>query len=133
MEKETLLRLYMDSFKDAKPTHFHFIWDCLHNSGEKNDYRIFVDDFNAILERNFKYADPKANRQLKAVRKAGYTQEDDLKVIKALKEDAFHQESDFKYCTPEYATRMNIYEKYRNQYREVKPFNPNQIKLNPFK
>jgi len=133
MEKAKINQIYLDSFKDAKQTHFDLIWDLIHSTNKEQDYRIFVDDFNSILERSFKYADQKAQRQFKSLRKAGYTSEDDIKVFKALKDDPFHSECDYRFCTPEYITRMNIYEKYRNQYKEVKKINPSEIKANPFR
>ena len=133
MTKEKALEIYMGSFKDAKQTHFEFIWGVIHSTNKEQDYRIFVDDFNSILERNFKYADVKAQRQFKSLRKAGYTPDDDLKVFKALKDDSFHMESDYKYCTPEYISRMNIYEKYRNQYKEEIKLNFKQAIGNPYK
>jgi hypothetical protein len=123
MEKTDLFELVQKKFKNqCSPAAFYFIWDSINKTQSDGDmdYRIFVDDFNAIVERNFKYADTKAKRQFKAVRKAGYTAEDDIKVFKSVKQDTFHEESDFKYVTPEYITRMNIYEKYRNLYREEK-------------
>lgn len=99
---------------DARPDVFDATWNLIHNS-EDESYVDFVKAFNAFFSRAFRTKDPKALRQFKKIREAGYSPDDDRLVFMAINQDIHHNETNFKYVTPEYTTRMDIYERFFNQ------------------
>lgn len=83
-------------------------------------YRDFIDFFNELTGRKFRYSDKKAERQLKARLKDGYTREDFEVAIKAMLQDPYHKETTFRYMTPEFITRSDKLERYREIGDKVK-------------
>lgn len=79
----------------------------------KNNFVNFIDHFNKITKRNFKYGDKKAERQFNYLRK-NYEAKDFDHVVKAAMQDKHHIESGFRYITPEFVTRTAIFERYLN-------------------
>lgn len=81
--------------------------------GIDEKYKFYVDMINQIGSRAFKYSDNKAKNQFKARIMEGYTGEDFKKAIIAAYSDEYHKETRFKYLTPEFLTRSDKLEKYR--------------------
>ena len=74
-------------------------------------YKAFVDLFNEITGKKFRYGDKKASNQLQARLKEGYTREDIEKAIRNCFKDPYHMENP-KYLTPEFITRTSKLEMY---------------------
>lgn len=97
----------------------------------KSNYALFIDLLNELTKRKFEYNDKKAQRQFEYLHKQGYKREQFTKVIQNAYEDPYHIENNFKYLTPEFLTRTNIFERYLNiktkeeqiWYRNGKPIN----------
>lgn len=116
MTKEKAIEKVKEKFNDANVSALEYMYQLL--QPPKADYKEFVDNFNKEMKSKCRYGDNKAKRQLNLIRKEGFTIDDDNKVFKAIQEDNYHNETDFRYVTPEYVTRMHIYEKFLNSYRE---------------
>lgn len=82
-------------------------------------YDNFIKDFNEITGRNFTNRDKKARRQFEARLKEGYLVKDLLNATKACMLDDFHRESGFRYVQPEFITRSDKLEKYKDMFVEV--------------
>jgi len=80
-----------------------------------DSYKEFIDMFNELASRSFRYGDSKARRQLKARMKDGYNLEDFKKALQAALADSFHKESDYKYLTPEFLTRSDKLDRFLAQ------------------
>lgn len=81
---------------------------------KKTSYEKFVDLFNELTGRSFRYGDTKAQRQFRVLLQEGYTRDDIAMAIKACKKDPHHKDTSFKYLTPEFITRISIFERYLN-------------------
>lgn len=116
MTKEKAIEKVLEKFSNANVSALEYMHKLL--QPPKADYIEFVDNFNEKMNSKYRYADSKAKSKLNIIRKEGFTIDDDNKVLKAIQEDNYHNETDFKFVTPEYVTRMHIYEKFLNSYKE---------------
>ena len=85
-----------------------------------SNYKKFIDFFNEITGRRFRYTDRKAERQFKARLKDNYTRADFEKAINAMLKDPFHKEQNYKYMTPEFITRADKLEMYMQAGEKLK-------------
>jgi hypothetical protein len=84
------------------------------NKGVQGDkYKKFIDHFNKITNRKFGYTDKKARNQFEYLRKS-YEPKDFEHVIRACLNDTYHRDNGYKYMTPEFITRTDIFERYLN-------------------
>jgi uncharacterized phage protein (TIGR02220 family) len=67
---------------------------------------------NKSFGRNFKVVSDKIQRSYKARLKEGYKKEDIIQAIRNCKENKFHKDNNYQYCTPEYFSRSETLEKY---------------------
>lgn len=81
-------------------------------------YEEFIDLFNSLTSRKFRYLDKKARRQFVYLNKNGITKEDCVHVIKSAYKDGWHIQTHFKYLTPEFLTRDSIFERYLNSIQD---------------
>jgi uncharacterized phage protein (TIGR02220 family) len=87
-----------------------------------NDNVIYNIDYQALLEfvnksfgRNFKVVGDKIQRSYKARLKDGYKKEDIINAIKNCKENPYHKENNYQYCTPEFFSRAETLDKYADR------------------
>jgi uncharacterized phage protein (TIGR02220 family) len=83
---------------------------------EKEEYTI---DFEALLQylndtfgRKFKVVNADVRKKYKSLFKKGYTKHDVFKSIQTCKNNSFHKDTNYQYCTPEYFSRSEIIDKY---------------------
>lgn len=83
---------------------------------EKEEYTI---DFEALLQylnstfgRKFKVVNPEIRKKYKSLFKKGYTKQDVFQSIQTCKNNSFHKDTNYQYCTPEYFSRAEIIDKY---------------------
>lgn len=82
-------------------------------------YKDFIDWFNEFTKSKYGYTDKKAKRQLKYLLENGATIEDVRKAVSGADNDKFltgDNDKGKKYLTPEFITRTDKYEKYREVY-----------------
>lgn len=77
-------------------------------------YKDFIDFFNEITGRKFKYNDKKAALQLQARLKENYTREEFKTAIENVMKDPYHKENNYKWLTPEFITRASKLEMFLN-------------------
>lgn len=95
------------------------------NKINAEDFKSFINLFNKISDRDFK-GDAKSKRQFTARLKDGYTLNDFEVAIKNLYKEPYHKENNFKNATPEFITRSDKLEMYRNKL-PIKVNGSNQI------
>lgn len=70
--------------------------------------------FNSILGKKTRVVTDKANKQIKARLKEGYTKEDIVQALKNAAKDQHHIDSNYKYLTLEFITRPDKLERFVN-------------------
>jgi len=78
------------------------------------DYQALLDFVNKTFGRSFKIVSDKIQRSYKARLKEGYKKEDIINAITNCKENKYHKENNYQYCTPEYFSRSETLDKYAN-------------------
>ena len=79
------------------------------------DYQALLDYVNNSFGRNFKIVNDKIQRSYKARLKEGYKKEDIINAIENCKENKYHKDNNYQYCTPEYFSRSETLDKYANR------------------
>jgi len=82
------------------------------NAIDNINYQALLDFVNKSFGRNFKVVSDKIQRSYKARLKEGYKKEDIIQAIKNCKDNKFHKENNYQYCTPEYFSRSETLDKY---------------------
>ncbi len=79
------------------------------------DYQALLDFVNKTFGRNFQVVSDKVKRSYKARLKDGYKKEDIFQAIKNCKDNSYHKENNYQYCTPEFFSRAETLDKYANR------------------
>ena len=79
------------------------------------DYQALLEFVNKSFGRNFKLINDKIQRSYKARLKDGYKKEDIINAIKNCKENPYHKENNYQYCTPEFFSRAETLDKYADR------------------
>jgi uncharacterized phage protein (TIGR02220 family) len=79
------------------------------------DYQALLDFVNKTFSRNFQVINDKVKRSYKARIKDGYKKEHIIEAIKNCKENAYHKENNYQYCTPEFFSRAETLDKYAHR------------------
>lgn len=82
---------------------------------EEIDYQALLDFVNNTFGRNFKVITEKVKRSYNARLKDGYIKEDIINAIKNCKENQFHKDNNYNYCTPEFFSRAETLDKYADR------------------
>jgi uncharacterized phage protein (TIGR02220 family) len=79
------------------------------------NYQSLLDLLGVSFNRKFKVINSKAKRSYQARLKDGYTFDDITKAIINCKENQFHKDNNYNYCTPEFFSRAETLDKYSNR------------------
>lgn len=79
------------------------------------DYQALLEFVNKSFGRNFKVVSDKIQRSYKARLKDGYKKEDIINAINNCKENPYHKENNYQYCTPEFFSRAETLDKYADR------------------
>jgi uncharacterized phage protein (TIGR02220 family) len=79
------------------------------------DYQALLEFVNKSFGRSFKVVGDKVQRSYKARLKDGYKKEDIMNAIKNCKENPYHKENNYQYCTPEFFSRAETLDKYADR------------------
>jgi uncharacterized phage protein (TIGR02220 family) len=79
------------------------------------DYQALLELLSSSFKRKFKVINDKAKRSYKARLKDGYSFEDIINAIKNCKENTYHKENNYQYCTPEFFSRAETLDKYAHR------------------
>ena len=82
---------------------------------EKIDFDILLGFIKDKFSRNFKFINDKTKKQFNARLKEGYVKEDIMNCIINLKNNLYHKENGYQYCTPEFISRQSTLEKYSDK------------------
>ena len=78
------------------------------------DSSKLLEVFNSILGKKARVVPEKAQKQLKARLKEGYTKEDIVKALRNAAKDQHHLDTNYKYLTLEFITRSDKLERFVN-------------------
>lgn len=79
------------------------------------DYQALLDFVNKTFGRNFKVITEKVKRAYKKLLKDGYKKEDILNAIRNCKDNDYHKQNNYQYCTPEFFSRAETIDKYADR------------------
>ena len=79
------------------------------------DYQALLDFVNTTFGRSFKVVTDKIKRSYKKLLKDGYKKEDIINAMKNCKENSYHKENNYQYCTLEFFSRAETIDKYANR------------------
>jgi uncharacterized phage protein (TIGR02220 family) len=79
------------------------------------DYQALLVYMNKSFGRNFKVVNDKIQRSYKSRLKDGYKKEDIINAILNCKENSYHKENNYQYCTPEFFSRAETLDKYADR------------------
>lgn len=79
------------------------------------DYQALLDFVNKTFGRNFKVITDKVKKSYKKLLKDGYKKEDILNAIKNCKDNTYHKDNNYQYCTPEFFSRAETIDKYADR------------------
>lgn len=79
------------------------------------DYQALLDFVNKTFGRNFKVITDKVKKAYKKLLKDGYKKEDILNAIKNCKDNDYHKQNNYQYCTPEFFSRAETIDKYADR------------------
>lgn len=82
------------------------------NIVESIDFDVLLHSINKTFGRKFKLISDKVKKSFNARLKEGYGKDDIKHCILNLKNDSFHKENGYKYCTPEFISRSLTLDKY---------------------
>jgi hypothetical protein len=79
------------------------------------DYQALLDFVNTTFGRSFKVVTDKVKRAYNKLLKDGYKKEDILNAMKNCKENPYHKENNYQYCTLEFFSRAETIDKYADR------------------
>lgn len=79
------------------------------------DYQALLDFVNKTFGRKFQVVTDKVKRAYKKLLKDGYKKEDILNAIKNCKDNTYHKDNNYQYCTPEFFSRAETIDKYADR------------------
>ena len=86
--------------------------DINNNIVESIDYEYLLKYINDSLGRNFKIVNDKVKNKYKSLFKQGYTKSQIKEAIDNVKNNQYHKESNYTYCTLEFFSRPETIDKY---------------------
>lgn len=84
------------------------------NIVESIDFDHLLKFINETFCREFRVINENVRKKYKSLFKKGYTKNDILNSILNAKENIYHKESNYQYCTPEFFSRPDTIDKYSN-------------------
>lgn len=81
---------------------------------ESIDFEKLLSFINFSFGRKFKVINQKVKKSYNARIKEGYTKDQITDAINNCKENDYHKEKNYQYCTPEFFSRSEILDKYSN-------------------
>lgn len=76
------------------------------------DFEALLQYLNDTFGRKFKVVNPEVRKKYKSLFKKGYSKKDVFQSIQTCKNNSFHKDTNYQYCTPEYFSRSEIIDKY---------------------
>ena len=82
------------------------------NTIESIDYDVFLNTINNIFNRSFKMINVSVRKKYEVLLKQGYTKHQIHNAMLNCKNNDYHKESNYRYCTPEFFSRPITIDKY---------------------
>jgi hypothetical protein len=87
---------------------------------EQIDFQALLDFINLNFKREFKVVNNKVKSKYKSLINQGYSKQQVLTAIINCKNNEYHKEKNYQYCTPEFFSRTDTIDKYGFDTTEVK-------------
>jgi hypothetical protein len=84
----------------------------INNNIESFDFDGLLVFINSTFGKNFKLINDKVKKKYKALMKQGYDKKQIVKAMINAKENSYHKETNYQYCTPEFFSRTETIDKY---------------------
>lgn len=84
------------------------------------DFQALLEFINNVFNRKFEVINDKVKRKFNSLITQGYTKNKITNAIINCKNNKFHIENNFQYCTPEFFSRTDTIDKYGFEVKEVK-------------
>lgn len=84
------------------------------NDINKIDFQALLEVVSRTFGRKFKVINKKVRSSYEARLKEGYTKEQIMEAIKNCKDNTYHKDKNYQYCTPEFFSRSETLDKYCN-------------------
>jgi len=99
------------------------------NNKEHIDFQALLEFINSCFGRNFRIMNNSIKDKYKSLLKQGYTKLQITDSINNCKNNEYHKQNNYLYCTPEFFSRSVIIDKYSNVSKtdNSKVYNPNII------
>jgi len=99
------------------------------NNKEHIDFQALLEFINSCFGRNFRIINNSIKDKYKSLLKQGYTKLQITDSINNCKNNEYHKQNNYLYCTPEFFSRSVIIDKYSNVSKtdNSKVYNPNII------
>ena len=110
----TLSEITQPFLKEPKKADSVSVSDSVSVTKSNIDSNKLLSVFNSILGKKTRVVPDKANKQLKAALKAGYSKDDIVTAITNASKDPHHVESNYKYLTLEFITRPDKLDRFIN-------------------
>ena len=93
------------------------------------DYQAMLEFINSSFGRNFKVMNNSIKDKYKSLLKQGYTKQQIIDSINNCKENDYHKQNNYQYCTPEFFSRSVTIDKYseKSTIQNVSKFIHNEI------
>ena len=93
------------------------------------DYQALLEFMNSSFGRNFKVMNNSIKDKYKSLLKQGYTKQQIIDSINNCKENDYHKQNNYQYCTPEFFSRPITIDKYseKSNIQNVSKFIHNEI------
>lgn len=82
------------------------------NTIESIDYDVFLSTINNIFDRSFKMINVSVRKKYEMLLKQGYTKHQIHNAMLNCKNNDYHKETNYRYCTPEFFSRPITIDKY---------------------
>ena len=82
------------------------------NTIESIDYDVFLNTINNIFDRSFKMINVSVRKKYEMLLKQGYTKHQIHNAMLNCKNNDYHKETNYRYCTPEFFSRPITIDKY---------------------
>jgi hypothetical protein len=88
-------------------------------SSEKTNKEWIISTYNSIFNKKSRIISASVNKKYNTVLRA-FSRDELEKAMNAAKQDDFHKNSNYKYCTLEYFSRVDQVDKWLNAFTETK-------------
>jgi uncharacterized phage protein (TIGR02220 family) len=89
--------------------------------GEFFNFDVYLDKINELFGKNLRVVNKKAKQSINARLKEGYTKSNIWNAMINCKNDSWHKENNYQYCTPQYFSQVKTLDMYGSEINNKDP------------